>query len=337
MPKLLLLLMFCLGFTPLKAISQELPAYLTEPIPSYHTAKGKENLQNARNKIISLYREAKSGASSDQRKLGQAFGGVFDDEQKEIWLLKASNQGDSFAQWLLGSLYREGSISKPMHGRSVPKNLKKAIYWYEKSAAQDFTHAQSYLAEMLISGEGSPENIPEAIRLLKKTMAKGDKSSFTLLGSIYYLGRGVKKDTHMAMNLFSKVSSKKTENGNYSGFFLEAEKGDPEALYKLGRAFGFGFDVIQDTRAALKYLVASSRRGNSSAAKSLGKWYVEGFNVPKDNVLGYMWLNLCAAEGDDYCEERRDGLSKHMTPDDVSEAQRLGRREIEARNNIGAN
>ena len=91
MSKLLILLFFCLTLLPLKATSQETPAYLTEPIPSYHTATGKKNVQRKREKILRLLDEVRNGDPSVQRKLGLAYGGVRDDEQKEFWLLKASN------------------------------------------------------------------------------------------------------------------------------------------------------------------------------------------------------------------------------------------------------
>ena len=201
---------------------------------------------------------------------------------------------------MLGFLYYQGSISKPFHGKPISKDLKKAFHWYKKSAEQGSPEAQYYLAELYINGEGVPVNIPEAIRLLKLAVANGGNEANRLLGSLYFLGRGVKKDHQKAMSYFSKVKSKKTKNGNYSGLFLEAEKGDPKALYKLGHDFKFGSNVIQDTRTSIKYLVASSRKGNSSAAQSLAKSYMEGFNVPKDYVLAYMWFNLCAADRNAY-------------------------------------
>ena len=61
----------------------------------------------------------------------------------------------------------------------------------------------------------------------------------------------------------------------------------------------------------------------------LGSLYYLGEGVPEDYVLAHMWFNLAASglSGEDRktAAEGRAGVAKNMTPEDISEAQRLAR------------
>jgi hypothetical protein len=49
--------------------------------------------------------------------------------------------------------------------------------------------------------------------------------------------------------------------------------------------------------------------------------------MPKDYILGHMWLNLAEAQGDGDTKKARDQLTSLMTPDQIAEAQTLRRRD----------
>ncbi len=58
--------------------------------------------------------------------------------------------------------------------------------------------------------------------------------------------------------------------------------------------------------------------------------YVKGQGVPQDHVQAHMWFNLAASRSSpgmdrDDAVKIRDNVAKHMTPADVSKAQRLAR------------
>jgi len=53
--------------------------------------------------------------------------------------------------------------------------------------------------------------------------------------------------------------------------------------------------------------------------------------VPQDYVVGHLWANLAAAQGDEKAPKNRAIIAKEMTPADISFAQRLAR-ECLARN-----
>ena len=50
-----------------------------------------------------------------------------------------------------------------------------------------------------------------------------------------------------------------------------------------------------------------------------------GSGVPVDFVIAHMWLNLAGAQGDADAVKLRSALTRSMTLDQVSEAQRLAR------------
>jgi len=53
--------------------------------------------------------------------------------------------------------------------------------------------------------------------------------------------------------------------------------------------------------------------------------YDKGQGVPQDYVQAHMWLNLAAAQGQEQAPTLRDILAKHMTHEQIAEAQRLTR------------
>ena len=61
---------------------------------------------------------------------------VANNENKEVFekLLKEAEQGDAKAQFNLGWHFHIGE--------GVEKNLEKAVYWYERSATQEYVKAQ---------------------------------------------------------------------------------------------------------------------------------------------------------------------------------------------------
>jgi len=109
-----------------------------------------------------------------------------------------------------------------------------------------------------------------------------------------------------------------------------AEQGDATAQDNLGLLYAQGKGVPQDYAEAVKWYRLAAEQGNASAQHNLGVMYSHGQGVPQDYVLAYMWLNLAASRYPP--SERRYNavaskawLAKHMTPNQIAEAQRLAR------------
>src|SRR5713101_8598306 len=70
-----------------------------------------------------------------------------------LWL---ATNGDSEAQTRVGTLYLEGG--------SVPKDYKKAFFWFQKAAEQGSFVAQVQLGCMYFGGQGVPIDSVEAYK-----------------------------------------------------------------------------------------------------------------------------------------------------------------------------
>jgi TPR repeat protein len=58
--------------------------------------------------------------------------------------------------------------------------------------------------------------------------------------------------------------------------------------------------------------------------------YYIGAGVPEDHVLGYMWYNLSAGQGDQLADMEKDIAELDLTREQIAEGQRMSREWIEA-------
>jgi len=115
-----------------------------------------------------------------------------------------------------------------------------------------------------------------------------------------------------------------------------AEQGFAWAQTALGFKYQEGTGVPQDYAEAAKWYRKAAEQGFAWAQFDLGSEYELGVGVPRNYVLAHMWFNLAAAHGRtdfaDYMVDTtksaalmRDDLAKEMTPEQITEAQRLAR------------
>ncbi len=80
-----------------------------------------------------------------------------------------------------------------------------------------------------------------------------------------------------------------------------------------------------DYAQAVKWFRLGADQGYAYAQHNLGNRYYNGQGVPQDYVLAHMWFNLAAAQGVEAAVKNRDVTASEMTPDQLTEAQRLAR------------
>ena len=137
------------------------------------------------------------------------------------------------------------------------------------------------------------------------------KAQFNL-GHMYENGRGVTQDDSEAVTWYHKA----------------AEQGDAQAQHNLGNMYRLGRGVSQDYTEAVKWYGKAAEQGDFGSQYNLAGMYETGLSVPKDYVLSYMWYNLAAAQAPALAGDR-DELAKQMTPDQITEAQRMAREWME--------
>ena len=147
-----------------------------------------------------------------------------------------------------------------------------------------------------------------ALRLLRPLVDQGNAGAQDILAIMYFVGQGVPQDRAEAIKLYR----------------LAAEQGNAHAQDSLGFAYLDGVEVQQDYAQAAKWYSKAADQGNIDAQFNLGTMYELGTGVPQDYVRAYMWLSLVAAPGERiYASESRDRIARHMTAQQIAEAQKL--------------
>ncbi len=137
-----------------------------------------------------------------------------------------------------------------------------------------------------------------------------------------------------------------------------AEKGDPEAQYKLGEFYDWGdyvtfnqdeaikwylkaadqgYETAQTIIAdrymlgtrglsknyneAVKWYLKSAVHGSAWALARLGSCYEHGLGVPVNDVEAYAYLNVASAI-DNWYSYRRNSIAKKMTPSQIEAGQK---------------
>ena len=104
---------------------------------------------------------------------------------------------------------------------------------------------------------------------------------------------------------------------------MAATQGHARAQFNLGSMYSNGCGVGEDAQEALKWYNLAARQGIIEAQFNLGVLFCKGQGVRQDFIRAHMWFNVAAASGDEYAAKIRNELAKHMTPDQIAEAQRL--------------
>ncbi len=155
------------------------------------------------------------------------------------------------------------------------------------------------------------QDYPHALKELAPLAEAGNADAQHALGLMYYMGRGVPRDLAQAFRWHYKA----------------ALQGNPAAAYVVGAMYYTGNAVPMDQALALAWFRKAAQQGHPDAQYALGLMYcyhVAG--VPDDAVTAYMLFKLAAAGGHRHAREQLAVLARHMTAQQIEEAQNLIRR-----------
>ena len=82
----------------------------------------------------------------------------------------------------------------------------------------------------------------------------------------------------------------------------QAEAGDAEAQFQLGRLYFRGEGVAKSEASALDWISKSAEQGNNDAIASIGFIYSQGAGVPKDEKKAVEWFRRGAEAGSATCK-----------------------------------
>ena len=105
----------------------------------------------------------------------------------------------------------------------------------------------------------------------------------------------------------------------------KAKNGDLSSQTLVANFYEAGIGTKKNYREAYKWHKIAAERGSAISQLGLGGLYFYGDGVPQDIVYAHMWWNLAASNGVELAEVSRNQIVNKMTPDQISEAQRLAR------------
>ena len=113
------------------------------------------------------------------------------------WLRRSAEQGYAPAEFMYGSLFREGRWKDP----------KQLVYWWTKAAEQGNVDAQFWLGASYEDGQGGVKrNYVKAFKWLSMAAKQGQPDAQVSLGQIYENGEGVPQDYRLAAYWYRKAA-----------------------------------------------------------------------------------------------------------------------------------
>lgn len=187
-----------------------------------------------------------------------------DDQVAEIWLRAASEKGHSTAQMNLA-----------IHLLCQDENDPTAAEWMQLAASQE-PKAAFYMGDMYRRGVGVAEDLEEAAKWFRRSADRGFFRGFTELGLLSF----ATGDFEEAAQLFEAavvgdpeawehlVTSRRLAYGEseVTQWGKLAERGHPEALYRMGMCFLHGDpETGYNEDAAIEMLQLAAESGHSAA------------------------------------------------------------------------
>ena len=224
-------------------------------------------------------------------------------------LSSMAKQGQVEAQFTLAEAY--------YLGKGTGKNLKQALFWYERAAQQGHLKAQRALGAMSELGEGTAKEPKKAAYWYQKSAEQGLARAQTNLGILYETGVGVEKNYETARLWYEKAAAQNYARGqtnlgrmyefgtgvqiDYEKAFYwyqkAAEHNYLRAKTNLGALYETGQGVEQNYAKAMVWYTEAAEQRYARAQFYLGRMFEQGLGVEKDIAQASIWYSKAVALG----------------------------------------
>lgn len=209
------------------------------------------------------------------------------DEAREA-LKTAGDKGYAVANLYLGRLSESRANGE--------HDLAKAFEYYRLAAEQGHQGAQIGLGLMYRNGAGVETDSWQAFNWFQKAADQGNPHAHFYLGTMYSSGEQVPPGERPAPD-FERAAKH---------FRVAAEAGLPSGQFALGYLYLDGFGVEKDPARGLALLEAAANQGFVVAALELGKLYMNGERLPRDQRQAVHWFCKAGAAGNRFLSELHD-------------------------------
>ena len=191
-------------------------------------------------------------------------------------LKQLAEDGDAYAQYIIGTAYRDGGLLIPDTAKAQKflecaakqeidaaqyalgklylsddadvHNPAKGIYWLKRSADNGNDYAAYWLGKEYLSDKNVPKDAAAAAEYLRQAANNRNAHAQYLLGKLYLMGEGIPKDKEAAQYWFSVAE----QNGHeYAGYFLnrmerQEEVPPPNILLSATRLLHHMSNIFRD-------------------------------------------------------------------------------------------
>ncbi|WP_447929027.1 tetratricopeptide repeat protein [Vreelandella sp. EE27] len=219
------------------------------------------------------------------QQLGAAYlagrGVTRDPERAQALLQEAVAQGQTGAMRLLGEAYLAGDV--------LPSRPDQSQELLTRAVQSGDTTAMTILGEAYLDG-ALPGDASQGIRLITRAAEQGDGYAMVLLGRAYREGNGVRRDLYDARRWLTRaqeaghpsaadalayVQRDLGAEGDIEALIAAARSGHPSAMANLGRAYLDGNGVERDQDQAERWLDRAYQAGHAGAGATLGRMYLD--------------------------------------------------------------
>ena len=204
----------------------------------------------------------------------ESFSLVERDEAAEQ-LEQLAEDGDAYAQYIIGTAYRDGGLLIPDTAKAQKflecaakqeidaaqyalgklylsddtdvHDSAKGIYWLQRSADNGNDYAAYRLGKEYLSGKKVPKDAAAAAEYLWQAANNGNAYAQYLLGKLYLMGEGVPKDADAAYQWFTKAYC---GGHTYAGMFMDridrGEQRPPSVLLSATRLLYHMGNIFRD-------------------------------------------------------------------------------------------
>ena len=156
-------------------------------------------------------------------------------------LEQLAEDGDAYAQYIIGTAYRDGGLLIP--------DTVKAQKLLERAAKQEIDAAQYALGKLYLSDDADVHDSAKGIYWLKRSADNGNDFAAYRLGKEYLSGKNTIKDAETAVSYLRQA----------------ADNGSTYAQYLLGKLTLMGEGVPKDPDAAYEWFAAARDNGHAYA------------------------------------------------------------------------
>lgn len=279
-----------------------------------------ENLPTA---VVWYMEMAKSGDADAQYNLGSVyetgFGVKADPDEAVRWYKEAAEQDHQLAQLKLGIMY--------ILGDGTRQSVIKGTNWIRSSADNGNQFAKTLYEKVLSPDVVRDMTAEEIIKKVRPFIDLGEKKSTEKLLAILEKDKqqakkkepelaerftGKSKNTlgdevEIANNVPEFIENKNqrvvTQDSNLALLQREANAGNAEAQYQLGRMYDTGDKLERDRQKAVAWFTAAANQGHAESQYRLAISYLYGIAVTKNVATGESWLTKAAQQNHPVAKE----------------------------------